>query len=1373
MAEATEISEQKRKLLEKYLQQRLREPRAEDQIPRREPSAVIPLTLAQQQVWLHAQLAPEMPVYNEPFTVHRTGALDVGALQRSLNEIIRRHEAWRTTFAVSNGQPVQVVHPPFEIRLEVDDLRNLPEPERIAEALRLATEDACRSFNLAKLPLLRARLVRLAAEEYRLFVNCHHLIFDGISGYQVFLPELARLYQAFSDPAAASSSHCSVLPELSFQYGDFALWQRQQMHGDEARRRIEYWCRQLGGNLPVLQLPTDRSRTGAESFRGAMQAFVLTGDLSDGLRLLSQRHGVTLFMTLLAALDTLLYRYSSQEDILVGSITAGRNRSGTEKLLGFFLNTVVLRTNLSGDPTFSELLDRVRKVTIDALSNDDVPLDEILKELHPDRRLARNPLFRVLLSLEPSLSEVDSGWNLTPIDVGTSTSKFDLCLVLDDRSDGLSGRLIYSTDLFDASTVANFVECWRTLLQSVVANPDEHISRVAILSDRERHKLLVEFNQTEAADPAMFAHKQFELQAKKTPNVDAVKCGDRVLTYRELDERANKLAHHLRDLGVGPNALVALSVERSLEMVVGILGILKAGGAYVPLDPAYPKERLEFMLGDCGAGVLLTQSHLASIGLSFKAMRAVCLDTDWKEIEEEPASDAAVELVPEDLAYVIYTSGSTGGPKGVQITHANLAHSTAARVNYYGRAGGSFLLLSSFAFDSSVAAIFHPLCVGASLTIPNAEFNADGRQIAELVFKNKISNILCIPSLYGQVLESGDNRQLASLRTAIVAGESCSQQLVAMHYRKLPDVELFNEYGPTEATVWSTVYRCKTEQEFSSIPIGRTIANTQLYVLDRNLQLVPNGVPGELYIGGAGVARGYLNRPELTQQKFLPLPFGVDPDAKVYRTGDQVRWLGSGDLQFLGRIDEQVKIRGMRIELGEIEAILSKHPDVRESAVAVEQDQRLVAHVVMSEQFATSAAELGAFVKSQVPSYMVPSAFRFVSQLPRTPNGKVDRRALTTMNDTESVETSMELADLHVAAPRDSIESRLLVIWKEVLGIDSADVTQDFFQLGGHSMLAAKLLYRIEQEFNQPLSLAFVFQAPTIELMADWLRSPNQSLRARTIIEIQTKGSQPPLFWVRAGPRFRLLAEKLGLDQPFLGVDIPYADAIKLPTPYRIEDIASFLVRAMREVQPEGPYFLAGLCVNAVIAYEMARQLDQQGDQVALLAMFDAHNQAYYKNPLQDGRYTGRIKYHLANLIHSDIKEGSSYLLARFEEARRKMERTLWQFTSDQGGSSRAGKMHNADAIVHPAFHRYKPGAYSGKMTLFQSSDWPKGAYFDFALGWKDLVEGGIDFHRIPGDHPSMFTEPNVGLVATSLNEDLKKRRRSGVLTDQRVAHII
>ena len=1346
MAETLEISEQKRKLLEQYLQRRSEEPIVVETIPRRPPGAVIPLTFAQQQVWLHAQLAPDTPVYNEPFTVHREGPVDVAALERSFAEIIRRHEAWRTTFTLVDGKPVQVVHPPFEIKLPVVDLRNLPKSDRVAAALRLATEDARQPFDLAKLPLLRARLVRLADEEHRLFITCHHLIFDGVTGYQVFLPELASLYQAFSN------SEASALPEVAFQYGDYAVWQRELANVELVKRRVEYWSRQLGGPLPVLQLPTDRARPGAETFRGAMQSFALSRQLSEDLRSLSRQQGVTLFMTLLAALDTLLYRYSGQEDILVGSITAGRSYPGTEKLLGFFLNTVVLRTDLTGDPKFRELLDRVRKTTIEALSNGDVPLDQVLKELHLERDLSRNPLFRVLLSLEPSLSEIDSGWNLTPIDVETGTSKFDLCLVLDDRSDGLFGRMIYSTDLFDATTISSLLECWQTLLQAVVADPGVRISQVSILPERERHKLLVEFNQTQKSYPLAFAHRGFELEAEKTPDAIAVKCGDQLLSFRQLDQRANKLAHHLRGLGVGPDVRVALCVERSLEMMVGIMGVLKAGGAYVPLDPTYPQERLDFMLSDCEAAVLLTQAHLSPVTRSPGKTRVVRLDSDWNAIEGESTLAPVVDIAPENLAYVIYTSGSAGVPKGVQVTHRNLAHSTNARLDYYDNTGKNFLLLSSFAFDSSVAAIFHPICSGGTLVLPGPEFNWESRQISELIFQNQISNILCIPSVYGELLQACDAGRLASLRTVILAGESCPRQLVEMHYKALPGVQLFNEYGPTEATVWSTVYRCELQGSQTSVPIGRPIANTQLYVLDRNLQLVPSGVPGELYIAGEGVARGYLNRTELTQQKFLPMPFAGKPESRMYKTGDLVRYLPDGDLQFLGRMDEQVKIRGMRIELGEIEATLSEHPDVKEAVITIEGEQRLVAHVVVSEQFATSGAELGAFLKGRLPNHMVPSAFKIVSALPRTPNGKVDRLALSS-----SPESLAGPALSEPVAPRDSIESRLLTIWKEVLGTESSDVTQNFFQLGGHSLLAAKLLYLIEKEFNQPLSLAFVFQAPTVELMADWLRSPDQSLRARAIVEIQPQGSQPPLFWVRGGPRFRLLAQSLGLDQPFLGVDLPFSDAIKLPTPYRIEDIAAFLVRAMREVQPHGPYSLAGLCVNAVITYEVARQLRLQGEEVALLAMFDAHNQAYYKNPLRDGRYTGRIKYHLANLVHSDMREGSAYIVQRLEEARRKLERTIWQLSSDQGSNSRAGKMHNADAVVHPAFHRYEPKPYPGNLVLFQSSDWPKGAYFDFALGWKDLVQGRIDFHRIPGDHPSMFTEPNVKLVAARLTEHLSR----------------
>jgi surfactin family lipopeptide synthetase A len=1342
MAKSRAVSDQQRLLLEQYVQRRSEKLRFANNIPRRDAKRMVPLTFAQEQIWAHAQLAPELPVYNEPFTVYREGPLDVGILERSFSEIIRRHESWRTTFSVLDGQPMQIVHPPFEIKLPVFDLRSLPEPERVPVALRLATEDAVQPFNLAKLPLLRARLVRLGGEQYRLFIVCHHLIFDGVTGYQVFLPELIHLCRSFAD------DQCPGPAPLAFQYGDYAVWERDVVRSDK-HERVEYWRKRLAGPLPELRLPEDRPGSGGECFRGAMLSFALSRELSQDLHAMSRQHGVTLFMTLLAALSALLSRYSGQYDILVGSITAGRNVPGTEELLGLFLNTVILRTDLSGDPKFIDLLERVRETTIGALSNE-IPLEEALRELRPQRGQNANSLFRVLLSLEPSLGEIEPGWNLTSIDVQTGTTKFDLCLVLDDRPEGLCGRVIYSTDIFDGPTVARLVDCFQTLLQSVVVDREARISSVEILPAAERRKLLVEWNQTAKQFPLIFAHQLFESHAKSNPSLSGVTCGKRELSYGELDQRANQVAGHLRKLGVGPDVPVALCLDRSLEMIIAILGILKAGGAYVPLDPAYPRERLEYMLDNCGASVLLTQEHLPWFRQTDRGVRVLLLDKDWDVIAKESTLAHAADLAPSNLAYIFYTSGSTGVPKGVRVTHRSLAHSTAARIEYYDPSGKKFLLLSSFAFDSSVATIFHPLCSGGHLVLPDSQFNWEASQISNLIFRHQVSNILCVPTVYTGLLQSAESTQLQSLNTVVLAGEPCPGGLVEAHYKKLPSVQLFNEYGPTEATVWSTVYRCQPHESHGSIPIGRPIANTKVYVLDDNLQPMPVGVPGELYIGGEGVASGYIGDTDLTQKKFLPVPFDDSPHARMYRTGDRVRYLADGNLQFIGRTDQQVKIRGMRIELGEIEAALGLHPDVREAAVTIDAEERLLAYVVAAERYATSAGELTAFLKSRLPNHMVPSLFTFLSALPRTANGKVDRAVLS------SPRKKSEKAHASVS-PRDSIEKRLLQIWKEVLGTQSCDVTQNFFQLGGHSLLAAKLLYRIEQEFHQLLTLAFVFQAPTIELMADWLRSPSHGLRSRTIIEIQPKGLQPPLFWVRAGPRFRLLAEKLGDNQPFLGLDIPYADAIKLATPYHLEDISAFLVRAMREVQPQGPYCLAGLCVNAVIAYEMARQLNQQGEGIALLALFDAHNQAFYKDPLRDGRYTGRLKYHLSNIINSDVREGPAYIGARLNEMRRKLERTVWKLSSNHGPGSRAAKMHNADAVILPAFHRYEPGTYLGDLILFQSSDWPQGDYFNFELGWQDLVGGQIAFHRIPGNHPSMFTQPNVNLVASLLSEYLAK----------------
>jgi aspartate racemase len=1352
------ITEARRQqLLESYFRTRLETaPEAASPLTMRAIGADMPLTFAQQQLWLHGQLAPKTALYNEPLTVRHHGALDSGVLRRALSEIVRRHQAWRTIFPVVDGEPVQRVLPAFAVDIPEVDLRALSSADREAEASRLATADARMPFDLATGPLFRAKLVRLGDDKQRLYVTLHHLIFDGFSGYRVFLPELIALYEAFS------RGEPSPLPEPPFQFGDYAVAQRERMQDTTLQADMRYWRKQLSGPLPSLHLPVAGTAPAMQTFGGAMHSVSLPLALSDRLRELCRAESVTLFMALLAAFKVLLYRYSGQEDILVGSNTAGRRYPGSEKLLGYFLNTVPLRSDLSGDPTFRELLDRVRGVTLGALSHEEVPLDRLVAELQPERDPKRNPLFQILFSLEPPLAQVSPEWDLTCIEVETGATKFELCMVLDDRAEGLLCRLIYNTALFESGTVSRMIGHWRTLLEGIAAHPEMRISELPILTAAERRQLLVEWNATEFAHNLEPVQELFRRQAQEKAGEIAARCAGEHLAYGELDQRAEKLARILQTMGVGANVPVALCLERSLEMVIAILAVLKAGGAYVPLDPANPRARLEAIIEDCQPRVLIAQQNSLGMLLSAK-VATVFMDEplpEEKSLAGAGASTAGLPVSkPEDLAYILYTSGSTGTPKGVQITHRNLASSTAARLSYYKDSPERFLLLSSYAFDSSVAGIFHTLVTGGTLVIPPAEFRWESDQLTTLIAENKITHTLTVPSLYSEILDGADPTRLASLRSVIVAGEASSRQLVNRHYEILPNASLFNEYGPTEATVWSTVFECEPGGSGSGVPIGRPIANTRVYVLDLQMEPVPVGVPGELYIGGEGVARGYLNQPQQTEKSFVPdvyssQPSSGNPEAKLYRTGDLVRYSPEGNLEFLGRCDLQVKIRGLRVEVDEVETALCQHPAVREAAVVARQktgDATLAAFLVTHSEASAAPSELRNFLRARLPAYMVPSTFQVLKSLPRSSNGKVDRQKLAAM-ETATSETAAESG-----APRDDEERRLLAIWKDVLKSASDNVNEDFFELGGHSLLAAKLLMRIEKEFGVSLTLAFIFQSPTVAQMAEGLRVAGQSLRERAIVPIQPKGALPPLFWIRGGPRFRLLAQKLGVKRPFLGVDLPYADGIQLPMPHRLEDIAAYLVKAVREQQPNGPYYLAGLCVNAVIAYEMAQQLVEQGETVELLAMIDAHNHAYYKNPLKDGRYTARVKYHIANLLRMDSQETTSYLKDRLDEARRKIERVTWRLASDRRGSA-DDRFRNTDSIVHPAFSLYEPKPYPGKIVLMQSSEWPKSPYFDFKLGWEDLARG-IDFHQIAGDHAYMFDEPNVFAVAQVLDGHLKKER--------------
>ena len=1077
-----EYSDAKRKLLEKYLQGEFGLRPEAQRIGARPPGERIPLSHAQEQVWVHAQLAPELPLYNEPVTIHYSGRLDVSALQRSFNEILRRHEAWRTSFVVLDGQPFQEVKDHLFVSLSVIDLRSIPDEQREATAVAIATADARIPIDMGQTPLFRVRLIRLRDEEHRLYLTLSHIIFDGVAIYRVFLPELAALYKAYS------AGEPSPLADLAIQYPDYAVWERRTFTQETLAKDIQYWREKLTDTFPETYLPTDRPEERSRSFRGSMYPFKLNTALKTAFRNFCRSEGVSLFHLLLAGFAALLYRQSGQERIPIGSVTAGRNRPETSALLGYFLNTVVMPADLSGDPSFRSLVRRGRNWTIDALDHDRVPFEHLVRELKVDRVPGRNPLFQALFSLEPPMPEVDPAWRLTQMDVDTGASKYDLSLELDERSEEVLARFHYNTDLFDAATIVRMAAQWQRLLQGAVADPDQRISQLPLLTSDEQRQIVVDWNNTEVDVPGeQIIHKYFEEQAERSPGVQAVAFDGQSLTYDELNCQANQVARYLRDLGVGPEVVVGLYFERSPEMVVGILGVLKAGGACLPLDPTHPAGRLAFMLAETQAPVLLTHSRFESQLQSQVAggkAQIICVDA-FSSSSEKVHSSPPCEVKADNTAYVIYTSGSTGQPKGVRVLHRGMVNSTFARIRFYPEAVKSFLLLSSFTFDSSLAGIFWTLSVGGTLVLPPDQSRWELDSLSRLVEKHQVSHLLCVPSLYKTLMESSPSGRLASLKVAIVAGESCPVTLVKDHFRRLPHAALYNEYGPTEATVWCSVYRCEPRDESNRVPIGRPIANTQLYVLDSHLQVVPVGVPGELHVAGAGVTGGYWNRPDLTAERFIANPFSPTPGESLYKTGDLARFLPDGNIEYLGRIDHQVKVRGFRIELGEIEAALVSHPAVGEAVVIAREDtpgdQRLVTYYTAVETSAPDAAALDAehlraHLLARLPEYMVPAAYVRLTSMPLTPTGKLDRKALPAPEADAYAVHGYE-------APRGEIETALAASWSEVLKLERVGRHDNFFELGGHSLLAVILIERMRRQGLQ-VDVRALFAASTLAELA-------------------------------------------------------------------------------------------------------------------------------------------------------------------------------------------------------------------------------------------------------------------------------------------------
>ncbi len=1057
------LSPAQRRLLQEKLDKKGIDSLLQPAIPRRPAATSAPLSFSQQRLWFLDRYEPGSSLYNLASALRLRGNLNKEALEQSLDEIVRRHEALRTTFSIAGAEPVQIIAPSLKVSLTLIDLTVAPEKEKEEQVRSVAKNEALRPFDLALGPLFRAALIRVAEDDHVLVLAMHHIVSDGWS-MGVLYRELGALYGAFF------RSRPSPLAEVAIHYADYAAWQLEGLRGPGLESQLSYWKEQLRGSLPVLDLPADYPRAPVQSYRGARHSFNLSEELTHGLKELSQKEGVTLFMTLLAAFQALLHRYTSRDDIVVGSPIANRNRSKVEGLIGFFVNTLVLRTDLSGDPSFRKLLQRVKTIALAAYEHQDLPFEKLVEELNPQRSLSHSPLFQVMFALQNASS---AGWRLEGLDVSPfpiagETAKFDLTVSMHEGAQSLRGSLQYGSDLFRQETIVRMAGHFKVLLDGIVADPERPISALPILTAAEKHQLLIEWNDTDKSYPKdKCLHEIFEQQVERSPDAVAVVFEDRQLTYRELNARANQLGHYLRKLGVKPGVTVGSCMERSMEIVEAILGILKAGGIYLPLDPDYPKERLGFMLNDAQPAVLLAQAATLA-NVPEHGGQLVCVDHDREKIARESVENLDNTLHFEDRAYVIYTSGSTGKPKGVVISHASIAsHCLDVRSHYQLNDSDRVLQFGSVNFDASLEQILPTLISGARL-VPRGTEIPTPAALHRQIYDSELT-VINLPTTYwhqlaGTTATAPEAFARSKLRLVIVGGEEMLPEAVKL-WQQSPhgNARLLNAYGPTEATITATAFPIPSafsnDLSLATVPIGRPLGNRKLFVLDRHSNLVPIGVPGELHLGGMGLAQGYLNRPELTAEKFIPDSFSSKPGATLYRTGDLVRYLPDGNIEFLGRLDDQVKIRGFRIELGEIENILTQHPAVREVAVLargyVPGEKRLVAYVATRPPQAVTSTELRKFVAHKVPGYMVPSAFVFLDSMPLTLNGKLDRNALPV------ADRSRLDPDQRFSTPRNVPEEMLAGIWAEVLKLDQVGINDNFFELGGHSLLATQIVSRV------------------------------------------------------------------------------------------------------------------------------------------------------------------------------------------------------------------------------------------------------------------------------------------------------------------------
>lgn len=1301
------------------------------------------LSFSQQRMWFMHQLVPKGTAYNMPLAIKLVGPLNREAFDHALAGIVLCHESFRTTVTLTPDGPKQIIGSPQNPKLVEADLRPYPQEFRQQEAIRLLSEEAGRPFDLVNGPLARFLLIRLKDDEHLVLLHMHHFIGDQWS-FVVIGREFTSLYNDFC------RGRDSIPKPSVIQYADFAVWERQWLNEQRLQDQLTYWQQRLA-DLPVLALPTDFPRSQVQQFKGSHRSINLTDRLLKKLTHFSAQEGSTLFMTLLAALQILLSRYTGQYDLAVGVPIANRTRSSMEGIVGTFVNTLVVRTDLTGRPTFKEVLTRVREAAFGAYEHQDLPFEQLVEAMNVKRDLSYSPLVQVLFNVvNAPLGKLEFdglAWSVYEFDGGAA--QFDLTMSVDTELTK-KASIIFRTDLFDGVTIEKMLEQYRTLLEAVVADPYRKIEEYEFLSQADRRSILVEWNQTHADYPlTKVLPDLIALQAERTPEAVAVSMEGQTLTYGVMDIRANQLAHYLRRRGVRSGDTIGICLDRSVKNLVTLLGIMKAGAAYLPLDPAYPQERLGYMVEDSGSRIIVTTSDLLD-RIPQNRRGLVCLDCEWEEICQE-ASTMLQSPALEDLAYVIYTSGSTGKPKGVEIFHRSLVNFLWSMRCKPGCSDQDVLLaVTTLSFDIAGLEVYLPLIVGGRVELVRREVAMDGRLLKKCLDEYRPSIMQATPATWRMLIDAGWNG--TSHLTALCGGEALPRDLADQILARVGS--LWNMYGPTETTIWSAI--SKVEQGESEIAIGRPIANTELYILDSSLHPVPIGVPGELYIGGDGLARGYRHRPELTAERFIPHPFSERPGARLYKTGDLARYRSDGQVVHLGRLDQQVKIRGFRIEPGEIEATLISHPLVRQAVVTARSDhagvRQLVAYLIPASCKRPSGHELRAFLRAILPGYMIPSHFTIMEEFPLTANGKINLAALPAPVEEQAVTAGK------VAEPRTAIEVQLVALWQQVLGVSNIKLNDDFFELGGHSLIAVQLLALLEQVYGKQLPLATLFQAPTVAQLADVLVASDWTAPWRSLVAIQPVGLGVPFFIVPGVGgnvlTFVQLARLLGPDQPVYGFQTRGLDGKECPFT-SVPEMARHYVEEIRSIRPHGPYLIGGACTGGLIAYEIAQQLTEQGESVVLVMMDSWHPTSYRRQ-----RYKLPIGLWLPFFVVLKAWENLKYFMRIpmkgwipfVKQKFRALTALLWSETAKDSRKTQF-QVERVSQATFQAVARYEVREYPGRLLNMIASKRPvSNSTVDTRYAWERCARDGADTVLIPAeDSGLLFTSPNVTETAEHL----------------------